>query len=186
MFIFCLTAFPNIRFNFVSEEEINTKDKFLEERFSSALTIKGTQSFHRFVPISNCKLKVSALSTSEPHVVNISVETTDDEADQEQEIDFTTGGFISCIYDNKFWIGLLEDQSDEFGDYFVRFMHPAGRSKEYKWPNPDDTCWIPKEHMLCTVQCPALTSSTSRNYTVLESDIKMIETLWTKKETQCH
>ena len=67
--------------------------------------------------------------------------------------------YVCCLYDNEAWIGVVEDTSDEHGDYFIRFMYPHGPSKLFHWPNKDDTCWIGKSDILCLIYAPSLVSS---------------------------
>jgi len=43
---------------FVPEEEVQTSENNLQERFSTAKTISGTQCLHRVIPINNSLLKV--------------------------------------------------------------------------------------------------------------------------------
>ena len=45
---------------------------------------------------------------------------------------FTIGGFASCIYEDKFWIAILDNYSEEFIYYSVKFMYP-GESAQYYW-----------------------------------------------------
>ncbi len=55
--------------------------------------------------------------------------------------------------------GLVEDVSEEHGDFFIKFMHPHGPSKLFFWPNTDDTCWVQEADILCIIGTPSLASS---------------------------
>ena len=124
---------------------------------------------------SFCRL----LSISESHEEKICLEEPEDEHVEEvDDIAFSIGNFISCIYANNFWFGVIENQSEEFGDYYIKVMHPPGQSSEFKWPKNKDKCWVPKENMLCIIQCPSITSSSTRGYCVKDEDLKTAARLW--------
>ena len=33
------------------------------------------------------------------------------------------------------WVGYVDHQDQEFGDYHIRFLHPSGVSKTYSFPS---------------------------------------------------
>lgn len=53
----------DIIFKFVSNERVISVRKSLQERFSRAVTVKGTQRFHRFVPLDDCSLHAFDISS---------------------------------------------------------------------------------------------------------------------------
>jgi hypothetical protein len=82
--------------------------------------------------------------------------------------------FVCCIYDELPWIGLVEDVSEEFGDYRIKFMHNHGRARTSHWPSKDDQCWIPETDVHCVINGPYLTSSSTRNYSFSRDDLARI------------
>ena len=64
---------------------------------------------------------------------------------------------------------LIEDVSEEHGDFSIKFMHPHGPSKLFFWPNTDDTCWIHDADILCIIGTPSLASS-RRMYSLNRQD----------------
>ena len=60
--------------------------------------------------------------------------------------------FVCCLYDNFPWIGMVDEISDEYGDYRINFMHPHGPARQFHWPLRKDPCWIPKDDILCSVK----------------------------------
>ena len=42
--------------------------------------------------------------------------------------------FVSCFYENTWWIGLVMEIDDEQTHACVKFMHPHGRARSYHWP----------------------------------------------------
>jgi hypothetical protein len=55
--------------------------------------------------------------------------------------------YVSCMYDNIWWIGLVQEIDIDEGDMHVKFMHPHGPSSSFIWSRFDDTCWLPNNHM---------------------------------------
>jgi hypothetical protein len=161
-----LIFFSGIKFFIVSHDDILTAEKQLQDRFSAAKTIPGTQKLHRFVPIDNTQLMVYDLSQSSISKV-VTVCDTDDGQDiteikDKDSMEISPGAtFVACQYERKWWIGLAKLKSEEFDDYFVSFMMPSGLSRQYFWPEKEDTCWIEKANIICTLQSPAITSSST-------------------------
>ena len=73
------------------------------------------------------------------------------ELPEEPPIEIKKQNYVCCLYDNVAWIGLVEDVSEEHGDFFIRFMHPRGSFKLFHWPTDDDTCWISEPDVLCVI-----------------------------------
>ena len=150
-------------------EDVARSETELKVRFELARTAKGTLQFHRFVPVSKSRLHVYRLSaqTNDPELVPISgsnaVEMGNEAARsphvQEQY-------FACCLYDNFPWIGMVDEISDEYGDYRINFMNPHGPARQFHWPLRKDPCWIPKDDILCCLEIPSLTCSSSRNYCI--------------------
>ena len=43
---------------------------------------------------------------------------------------------------------MVDEISDEYGDYRINFMHPHGPARQFPWPLRKDPCWIPKDDIL--------------------------------------
>ena len=50
----------SVHFEFSTQEEYIETETFLEDRFYQAVTIKGTQKLHAFIPIESSKSKILA------------------------------------------------------------------------------------------------------------------------------
>ncbi|KAG1650697.1 Transmembrane protein 94 [Nymphon striatum] len=109
----------NIRkfFN-VSPEDVKKFDTDLRNRFEISTTIKGPLQFHRFVPLLPTHLSVYKLNAQVdlPVVVAITAQAEHDNI-SEVPLDIGEQNYVCCLYDNEPWIGLVEDISDEHGDY---------------------------------------------------------------------
>ena len=100
----------------------------------------------------------------------------DQEEDTENSIEILPGAtFIACIYNNKWWLGLVKQFSEEYGDYLVSFMHPSGEAKQYFWRDKEDSCWVEKTSIICTLQSPAISSSSTRGYSFLKTDLETVK-----------
>lgn len=164
---------------YVTQEEIHSSEEKLQERFSVAKTIPGTQKLHRIIPVSTNELKVFPLSqstmTQNVAICNI-VKGSDDENTCEPIFEnYPVSSFIACIYEQKWWIGIVKQQSDEHNDLLVSFMHPSGEAKQYSWPQKEDSCWVDKGNIICSVSCPSMSSSSTRGYSFPDSDIMRIK-----------
>jgi len=89
--------------------------------------------------------------------------------------------FVACIYDLRWWIGIVKQESAEHGDYLVSFMIPSGEAKQYYWPEKKDICWIESTNILCPVETPFSTSSSVRGYSLAETEIKRIADIFKQK-----
>ena len=83
-------------------------------------------------------------------VVAVTAQATHDNITQ-VPLDITEQNYVCCRYDNKPWIGLMKNISDEHGDYCINYMHPHGPSKLFHWPRDEDRCWTDKKNILCII-----------------------------------
>ena len=58
------------------------------------------------------------------------------------------------------------------------FMHPSGPGKQFHWPTKVDTCW--SSNIVCVIEAPVLSSSSSRKYIISENDYKKITEAYDK------
>ncbi|KAG1665452.1 PH-interacting protein [Nymphon striatum] len=171
---FCVEKISGIKFFNVPPEDVKKFNTDLRNRFEISTTIKGTHQFHRFVPLSPTHLSVYKLSAQVdlPVVVAITALAEHDNI-SEVPLDIAEQNYVCCLYDNEPWIGLVEDISDEHGDYHIKFMHPHGPAKLFRWPRDEDRCWIDKKSILCVIDTPSLAIST-RMYNISKHDTAKI------------
>lgn len=89
------------------------------------------------------------------------------------------GIYIACTYDNEWYVGNIVERSEINQDVLVNCMKRAGKS--FSWPRREDTCWIPFQHVLCTVEAPTLKSHGARNYQLSDTDFTKIVTVFKQK-----
>ena len=56
--------------------------------------------------------------------------------------------FVACIYEQKWWIGIVTDIDSQQSDLQIKFMHPYGPARSFHWPRNDDVCWVPLTHVI--------------------------------------
>ena len=61
-------------------------------------------------------------------------------------------------------------------------MHPKRPAKAFFWPDREDSCWVPVDHILAVVQAPHVNRS-GRSYTLEEWKIEYISQAYTKLVT---
>ena len=85
----------------------------------------GTRQLHRFVPQPQGKLLVynTSLQASPPTVVIIA-QLISLSRIQIEDSTLQIGSFVACTYDEKWWLGMVAQVSDEFGDHNINFMQP--------------------------------------------------------------
>ena len=93
-------------------------------------------------------------------------------SNEEQSENVKALDFVSCYYDNYWWIGLILEKDDHQEDSRVKFMHPYRPSPSFVWPSFEDICWVPNNHILCKID--SLTTKTDRSFAVREADITNI------------
>ena len=59
--------------------------------------------------------------------------------------------YVACRYDEKWWIGLVQEVSKEEQDFKVSFLHPPGPSRNFCWP---DVCWVSVTDVICQIDAP--------------------------------
>ena len=97
--------------------------------------------------------------------------------DASEILEINDNDYVCCQYDDKFYIGHVKQSSEEHGDFFIQFMTPSCPSNQYFWPEVEDTCWVVRENIRCVIEIPSLTSSSSRGYSITESDRAKISSL---------
>jgi len=94
---------------FVPQEEVQTSENNLQERFLTAKTISETQALHRVIPINNSLLKVSTLLQS-LETMTVAVCSLDSSADIDVletndrliVADISPGStFVACVYEHQ-------------------------------------------------------------------------------------
>ena len=137
LFEYCQSNIQGINFIKIKKQHLAPVKEMLFKRFESGRTIPGTRSFHPILPLSEGQVTYKRISDDE--VADGTFKFFDIVlADQISNIKIID--FITCHYDLFWWIGLLKEIDHEQGDILVKFMHPHGPSRTFKWPAREDLC----------------------------------------------
>ena len=90
--------------------------------------------------------------------------------------------YIAWVYDEKWWVGFVEEVDKDNNDIYVNFTHPFGSSKTLFWPAKEDKC-----HVALLSICMILsihTITTGRSYSFAPKDLKDVQTRYTEQQRQ--
>ena len=65
VYIFRKKFGEKVSFFYTSGEKIKKKEKILATKFQNALSIPGTQKFHKIIPVSNSSVKIYEMSDAD-------------------------------------------------------------------------------------------------------------------------
>ena len=121
-----------------------------------AITTKGTRALHYFKPDDATKLGMKRISddkqfSSETDIIS----SLEDIPAQNMNI----GQYVSALYDDNWYIGIVPHVDKTNKDVFQQLMHPKGPSHYFHWPENEDVCWVPFQHILCVSTQPTLANS---------------------------
>lgn len=158
LFKFCDDSIPGIKFFYVPKEEIEKIQPDQERRFAKGHTIAGTRENHQFRPINFNKLQVSRVS-NDATAFTVNAFEADEEISYISNANLQPGQYVTCMYDNFWWVGNVCEVSHEEQDVLISFMHPHGSARSFHWPTTKDRCWIPEQHIFMTLEAPSTSSS---------------------------
>ena len=82
------------------------------------------------------------------------------------------GSYVVVADDSKLWVGFVNHRCKQFGDYFIRFLHPAGINASYSFPdNRREESFKEQSQIKGVLPVPTLSGRSSReNLNSLMSD----------------
>ena len=101
----------------------------------------GIRSHHSFVPNSPSKLEMRRTSDDYCFTTVFLGEQCIDTPQLPDLNVVQPGKYNACMYDERWYIGNIEERSDEHNDLLVNFMRIIGTT--LSWPVTDDKCWVP-------------------------------------------
>jgi hypothetical protein len=60
-------------------------------------------------------------------------------------------GFVTCMYDNFWWLGCVLSVSEELNDMKISFLYPHGPSASYMYPAMPHILWLSQSSILAKV-----------------------------------
>ena len=117
---FCRGNIMTVSFLYAEKKAINQKRGFLP-RIQGTCAVPGTSSFHQFVPVGEHTIATKRCSDDNSFVLIHSLYC---QAFNVENVHIND--FVSCLYENTWWIGLVMEIDNEQTDVRVKFMHPHG------------------------------------------------------------
>ena len=75
------------------------------------------------------------------------------------------GQYVVAIYDNKMYVGMVEDVDASDGDARITFMKESSKTEDvYVWPSTKDEIWLPFKDILFPVDEPIPFGKSKRMY----------------------
>lgn len=172
-----------IHFFFLSTEDIQSHESSfaLENRYSTVKTIVGTRSHHSFVPLSRETMQMKRISSdSICSIIHLNFPVLERHSSQiivKNDDLYQPGRYVACTYDNEWLIGNIVERSDLNKDLLIDFMQRKEATR-LLWPLKTDRCWVPFQHILCTIDVPLVEGSSARQYKLAQQDHDRIITLY--------
>ena len=80
--------------------------------------------------------------------------------------------YVTCVYDNFWWLALVDNINHDEKDITCKFMKPHGPSEFFYWPARDDTVYVPFDKILLNVKTPNIASSSGRQYCIKKQEFQ--------------
>ena len=172
---YCKDQISNIRCFFVKKEDIEDVKKSLEARFETALPIPGTQKNHRFIPVGNGYLDISETSEDNATLKRVKITNFQDGSIETmpnlENNPIPLESYVVVEEGSKRWVGFVDFQDNEFGDYHIKFLHPAGIKAFYHFPdNEREHCFKSREHIIGVLSTPKLKPGSRIQYSFLKNE----------------
>jgi hypothetical protein len=164
------SSMHNPNFDFVTENE-NEEEGLLSSQFATAQTVHGTQQLHAFMPVKKGVLNTNIYSAS-PNYTENPVSSVRKDTNQLKDIT----GFVSCMYDNFWWLGCVLSVSEESNDVKISFLHPHGPSTSYIYPAMPHIVRLPQSAILAKVSsntCIRTLTSEETKLTAQKQNIRL-------------
>ena len=102
----------------------------LQTRYDSGRTLPGMRRFHYFKPLHSVDIQYKEFSWDENFISTFSFASG---AMKEAITSFIPkeNKYVACVYDMKWWIGIVCDVKEEEEGCLVSCLHPSGPAKSY-------------------------------------------------------
>ena len=154
---------PGVQFFYVESNAVETLFlTVLANRFKDLKTVPGTRTHHCF-RVSNNELCMYRMSSDTLGITTKSAAPTI----------VRVGQYVAAMYDEDWYVGVIQEVCQDTSDAHIKFMHPKGPTRRLAWPKHVDECYVPMDHILCTIAVSS-TSSSERTYVLDESTYNKI------------
>ena len=158
LYEFGQTKLKGIKFFFVTSKDIENAQQQLKDRFLACHRIPNTRTFHSFIPIDANTIRSFRVSGGIEFQDTVIFQPAKPEPPRPE-----VNKFIGCVYDDKWYIGMIVAINEDEQDCKVKFMIPAGPSVSFHWEQVRPT-WLPYSNILKTIEAPI--TETGRSYKI--------------------
>jgi hypothetical protein len=112
----------NITFFYVTSDHVTShiKDLKLKERYQGVKTIEGTRSHHAYLPgQTEGTLRMYRVSSDIALRMFTNVHVKESRTGLDE---VCPGKYIACVWDKKWYVGIVLEQTDATGDFVVKCM----------------------------------------------------------------
>ena len=144
-------------------------------RFLDVKTFPGTRTYHQFIPLTT--RKVGAKRTSEQIEISVAFDLVTDRNLKRKTSHLMVGDHVACVYDDDWYIGVIEITCEEECDIQIKFLHPKDLGKPvncFYWPSVEDVCYIPENDILRKISEPIPQATERVKYQITPNDAKEI------------
>ena len=159
LYEFSMAKLKGIKFFFVTSEEIERAKHELSERFDACHRIPNTRDYHSFIPLDQYTIRAFRVSGGRQFQDTIVYRPIKENLQYRPEI----SDYIGCVYEEKWYIGMVIAINVEQQDCKIKFMIPAGPAKSFHW-EPISPSWLPFKNVLKKIEAP--TTETGRQYKI--------------------
>ena len=183
-FKFCNDSIHGIHFIFLNQQYVDEKRTFMQtKRNVLGDTIPGTQIFHHFFPI-HIGVIACKMTSEDPSFYGCrNFFTAKSHSQVPPPLQIVLQHFVACIYDDEWWIGMVEGIEDEGDMVNINFMHQKGLipNSGFQWPRRPDICPVNSKDVLLSIDTPALSSNTARSYSISRDVFTTIEGIFNNR-----
>ena len=79
------------------------------------------------------------------------------------------------------YIEHIIERSDANGDVQINFMRRTDNTR-LSWPTRPDKCWVPFQHILCSIASPEVEGTSARQYKLSKRDYDCIVRIYEQSE----
>ena len=133
------------------------------DRFSKVITVPGNRSFHQYTPLSESSVGAKRCSDDTQYAL---VHNLLHQHAHEPAVNLSE--YVCCVYDGRWFVGMILAINAENDDVDVELMHSSGLSRSFAWPEREDIKTIPTPLLLCRITAPP--TPTGRQYRLTELD----------------
>ena len=161
---------------YVNSESVSLNEQSIERRMNEAIAVKGTRSFHCYIPNNSFQIKAYPLSgeDSDFKIFNVLPEPN-------AVFDFDSckvDDYVACVYesDGLWYLSKITNIDEVNKEFNVAFFSPDGHTgfaKGYRITK--ESSWIATKNMLCKVISLKTTTVRGRIFKLDETEFDLIE-----------